>query len=133
MRAARKVANHTVYNAPAALQRAGLAALEGGAAWLDEARAGFRAARDAASRALAHVPHHLADGGAYLLLDLRARIGEGRDAIDRFHDRLLEGGVALSPGEQFGAAYVRHARLCYTALPPEELAAGLARLVELLG
>jgi aspartate/methionine/tyrosine aminotransferase len=133
MRAVRKIANHTVYNPPVALQRAGLAALEQGEAWITEARAALRAARDTASAALAAVPHHRADGATYLLLDLRARIGDTPGAVEAFHDRLLDGGVALSPGEQFGAAYARHARLCFSAVSAPDLAAGLARLVELLG
>src|SRR5262249_48893123 len=98
-RAVRKIANHTIYNVPVALQRAGLAALLGGAEWTRSARDGFRAARDQAARALPGL-HHLPDGGAYLLLDLRAHIGDGDGAIARFHDRLLDGGVAISPGEQ---------------------------------
>jgi aspartate/methionine/tyrosine aminotransferase len=136
MHAIRKVANHSVYNVPAALQRAGLAALEGGAAWIDGARARYRAARDLASRGLS-APHFLPDGGAYLFLDLTRYLPEGDDPldrkIDRLHDRLLDGGVAVSPGLQFGTRYAAHARLCYTALPIDQLEAGVARLSQLLG
>ncbi len=133
MHAIRKVANHSVYNVPAVLQGAGLAALRDGDPWITAARDAYRAARDAASRALAGVPHFLPDGGAYLFLDLRRWIqGSDDESVMRFHDRLLDGGVAVSPGVQFGSAYAAHARLCFTALPPEQTAKGLARLADLL-
>jgi aspartate/methionine/tyrosine aminotransferase len=133
LHAIRKVVTHAVYSVPLALQRVALAALTGGAGWLDGALADYRAARDLASRR-SPAPHHLPDAGAYLFLDLSPWVPDPSDAdsIGRLHDRLLERGLALASGGQFGRGYERHARLCFTAMPPEKLAAGLDRLAEAL-
>jgi aspartate/methionine/tyrosine aminotransferase len=45
---------------------------------------------------------------------------------------LLDAGVSISPGEQFGRGFERHARLCFTAVEPARLELGLARLAEVL-
>ncbi len=133
MHAIRKIVNHTVYNVPAVLQRAGLDAMIGGGTWTDEVRATYLTARDLASGALKGIPHFVPDGGVYLLLDLRAIIGsDEEEAVMKFHDRLLDGGVALSPGLQFGTQYRAHARLCFTALPLERMEKGVTKLRELV-
>src|SRR5439155_233427 len=95
LHAIRKLVNHSVYNVPVALQRAGLAALESGDDWARAALADYRAARDLAS-ARVGAPHFLPDGGAYLFLDLSGWLdGDGEDAVWRLHDRLLDDGIAL--------------------------------------
>ena len=132
--AMRKLANHAIYNVPVVLQRAGLAALEGAGEWMAESREVYRSLRDLAS-ANVRAPHFVPDGGAYLFLDLSREIealGGGDDGTLRLFDRLIDDGVALAPGSQFGSAYARHARLCYTAIAPERLSAGIARLAETL-
>ncbi len=43
-------------------------------------------------------------------------------------DRMLDGGVVLSPGEYFGHDYHGWARLCFTILPPEQTAEAIHRL-----
>jgi aspartate/methionine/tyrosine aminotransferase len=128
----RRLVNHGVYNVPVVLQRAGLAAIERAGDWLARARVDYRDARDLAHR-LVPAPHHLPDGGAYLFLDLDGYAAPGEDGVVALHDRLLAAGLALAPGASFGSRFARHARLCYTAVPPERLAAGLARLASVLG
>ncbi len=133
MQAIRKIVNHMVYNVPAVLQRAGLDAMIGGGGWTNEVRATYLKARDLASGTLQGIPHFVPDGGVYLLLDLRKIIGSDEDeAVMKLHDRLLDGGVALSPGLQFGTQYRAHARLCFTALPIERMEKGLARMRQVL-
>jgi aspartate/methionine/tyrosine aminotransferase len=128
----RKMVNHAIYNVPVALQRAGVAALEGGEGWLRATIDGYRAARDLASER-APAPHFRPEGGAYLFLDLGRWLPEAdEDRVWALHEKLLEAGVALAPGLPFGAEYARHARLCYTAVPLDRLGAGLDRLAELL-
>jgi aspartate/methionine/tyrosine aminotransferase len=133
MHALRKIANHTVYNVPDVLQRAALTLLSSptSAAWLDEARQTYVNARDAASR-LVRAPHHLPDGATYLFVDLRSYVPDDQP-IWPLVEKLLDAGVSISPGEQFGAGFERHARLCFTAVPPDRLQVGLERLARILG
>ncbi len=131
MRALRKIANHTVYNVPDVLQRAALAVVEdpASAEWLANARATYLAARDRAA-ALTTAPHFLPDGATYLFVDL-TRFSRA-DGIWPLVEKLLDAGVSISPGEQFGRGFEHHARLCFTAVEPARLELGLARLAEVL-
>ncbi|HZS40036.1 MAG TPA: pyridoxal phosphate-dependent aminotransferase [Polyangia bacterium] len=131
MRALRKIANHTVYNVPDVLQRAALAVVEDAAspAWLAGARATYRAARDLASSRVA-APHFLPDGATYLFVDL-SRWSQG-GTIWPLVEKLLDAGVSISPGEQFGRGFENHARLCFTAVPPPLLEQGLDRFARAL-
>jgi len=47
-------------------------------------------------------------------------------------DRMLDGGVVLSPGEYFGHDYRGWARLCFTILPPEATEEAIFRLNQML-
>jgi len=128
--AMRKMVNHTVYNVPHALQRAAMAALDAGPAFLETSRSRYRAARD---RALAAVkaPCAVPQGSTYLWLDLRAW-SEGGDCQPVL-ERLAEAGVLLAPGVAFGSAFAGHARLCFTAVDEARLDEGIARLNRVLG
>ncbi|HZS36625.1 MAG TPA: pyridoxal phosphate-dependent aminotransferase, partial [Polyangia bacterium] len=128
MHALRKVVNHTVYNIPDVLQRAALALLDDPASahWLAEARRSYLEAR-AQAAAGCPAPHHLPDGATYLFVDLRPWL-PGEREIWPLVEQLLDAGVSISPGEQFGRGFERHARLCFTAVPPDRLAVGLERL-----
>lgn len=131
MHALRKIANHTVYNVPTLLQRAALALVTSppAQAWLADTRALYRDARDEASRLLC-APHFIPDGATYLFADLSRWAPSGD--VWPVVERLLDAGVSIAPGEQFGRAFGRHARLCFTAVPPDRLRVGLARLADVL-
>jgi aspartate/methionine/tyrosine aminotransferase len=121
----RRISNHTVYNAPAGAQAVALAALGRGQQFLDEQRARARAARDAVVTRL-RLPHRVPIGGAYVFVDLSDVL---RDRpLDLFLDACVERGLLLAPGEAFGSAYARWARVCFTACPEEQLADALAIL-----
>jgi aspartate/methionine/tyrosine aminotransferase len=130
MRALRKIVNHTVYNVAAPLQETAARLFDDAAtaAWLQDARARYRAARDAASAALP-VPHPLPDAATYLFVDLAPFCG---DDLWPLVERLLDAGVSISPGEQFGRGFERHARLCFTAVPEERVLVGIERIARLL-
>jgi len=134
MAALRKLSNHSIYNVPVAMQRAALVALREGSPFLLAARAAYSSAREAAVAALgrAGLGFHAPEGGAYVFVDFGARVGEDGSALPVL-ETLAEGGVLLAPGDAFGKDYARFARLCYTAMTPARLAAGLDRFVELLG
>ncbi|MCU1279658.1 MAG: Aspartate aminotransferase [bacterium] len=131
MQALRKIANHTVYNVPSLLQRAALALVTAPSArlWLDETREKYRQARDEASRLLA-APHFVPDGATYLFADFSRWAPSGD--LWPLVERLLDAGVSIAPGEQFGRDFARHARICFTAVPPDRLRVGLARLADVL-
>ena len=131
LHALRKVANHTVYNVPSVLQRIGLTLLTDPAAraWLDAARASYCEARDEASRLLL-APHFVPDGATYLFADLSRHAPHGD--LWPLVERLLDAGVSIAPGEQFGRHFARHARICFSAVPRDRLRVGLARLAEVL-
>jgi aspartate/methionine/tyrosine aminotransferase len=131
MHALRKVANHTVYNVPTLLQRAAFALVTSASshAWLDETRALYKDLRDEASRLLP-APHFVPDGATYLFADLSGYAASGE--LWPLVERLLDAGVSIAPGEQFGRAFSRHARICFTAVPRDRLRVGLARLAGVL-
>lgn len=126
--AGRRVSTHTVFNVPVIAQNAALAALRAGPRWVEDARAHYREARDAAAAGLRELPidFHLAEGGTYLFIDF-ARALDGRP-LRVLLEAAIDHGVLLAPGEAFGAAYATHARLCYSAVAPDRLEVGLARL-----
>jgi len=127
---ARRVATHTVFNVPVAAQRVALAAIESGDAWVNEARAAYRQARDATLRAVehtgarAHAPH----GGSYVFVDFTTVL-RGRP-LKALLERGIDRGVLLAPGDGCGEAYAAWARLCFTAVPMPRLVEGLTRLSE---
>ncbi len=127
----RKLANHSVYNVARALQGAALAALQGGAGFLAEARVTYEEARDLTVARL-ELPCRVPEGGSYVFVDLAPRLRPGETPLALL-ERLAEAGILLAPGEAFGAASASYARLCYTALPRARLEAGLARMAAVLG
>jgi len=133
MTAARRIANHTVYNVPDLLQRAATTVLapQIGPAWQAGARTVYKEARTLASSLLT-VPHHVPDGATYLFADMSAAILPSEPSVWPLVEELLDAGVSVSPGEQFGAAWSCHVRLCFTAVPPVRLAEGMRRLAAVL-
>src|SRR5205814_912382 len=131
-RALGKIANHTVYNAPEILQRAAARVLADPASvsWQVEARRRYQAARDLGARHLT-VPHHQPEAGTYFFVDLGAHVGS--DGVWPLVERLLDAGVSIAPGEQFGRDFAAHARLCFAAVPEDRLVVGLGRMASLLG
>jgi N-succinyldiaminopimelate aminotransferase len=127
--ALRKMANHTIYNVPQAMQRAAHAALVGGTAFLDTTRARYRAARDLAHERIT-APSRVPQGSTYLFLDLR-QYSAGCDCIGVL-ERIAEAGVLLAPGSAFGAQYEGWARLCFTAVDPDRLVVGIDRVNHVL-
>jgi aspartate aminotransferase len=127
---------HSTYSAPTPAQVAALAALRDGAGWLAETRALYREAGDDAASVLG-LP--APEGSTFLFLDVRdhlrersrrARSAEG--AHDRgmlgFLEDVFEDGVLLSPGASSGRDYEGFVRLCFTALPPADVATAVRLL-----
>jgi aspartate/methionine/tyrosine aminotransferase len=125
MSSVRKLANHTVYNVPVALQRAGLGALERGEEFLTGARRRYAEVRDLAHARIA-APCRRPEGGTYLFLDLR-QWSRGRGCLFVL-EQLAEAGVLLAPGAPFGEAYDGWARLCFTSVDEARLIEGIDRI-----
>ena len=124
MRAIRGVQLFTSYCAPRPMQHAAARALEEGDGWLAETRAAYRAAGAAAARAVGLPPPR---AGTFLAFDAAPYFTPG-ESLDGFLERCLDAGVLLTPGRAIGRAFATWVRLCFTAVPPAELADALARL-----
>ena len=119
---------------PSLLQRAALALVTSPSsrAWLGETRALYRDACAEASRLLP-APHFTPDGATYLFADLsRWAPASESGGLWPLVEKLLDAGVSIAPGEQFGRDFSRHARICFTAVPIDRLRVGLARLASVL-
>jgi aspartate/methionine/tyrosine aminotransferase len=124
--AARRVSVHSVFNVPVVAQHVALHALAAHD-WVEEARSEYLEARKLAADALraARIDFHFAEGGVYHFCDF-SRFDRPVEDLLR---RAVAHGVMLAPGAAFGAAYAKHARLCFTSVPREELERGLESLV----
>jgi N-succinyldiaminopimelate aminotransferase len=125
---AHKVSVHSAYHAPTAAQLAALRALEGGAAWVKEARESYaRVGREAA--ALLGLPPP--EGSCFLFVDAAAQLDER--GLAGFLADCFADGVVVAPGASAGEAYGSWVRLCYTVLPPDATLEGVRRLARRLG
>jgi N-succinyldiaminopimelate aminotransferase len=124
MAAIRAVQTFTQYCAARPMQLAAARALDGGGAWLAEARRAYGAAGRAAAAAVGIPPP---EAGTFLFFDAAPffRAGEG---LDGFLERCLAAGVLLTPGPASGRDFGTWVRLCFTAVPPDDLARALERL-----
>jgi N-succinyldiaminopimelate aminotransferase len=129
MAAVRGLQTHLAFCAPRPMQLGTARALLSAEAWQAEARRLYAEAGRAAARALG-VP--APEGGTFLFLDAAPFFREG-EALDGFLLRCLEAGVLLTPGPAAGRDFGSFVRLCFTAVPPAELAEALRRLAGVLG
>jgi N-succinyldiaminopimelate aminotransferase len=122
-----KVQVHSSYHAATAAQLAAHAALAGGDAWVQAARASYRSAVEDAARVLGLPPP---EGSMFLFVDVGARLGQ-RGTAELLED-CLAAGVLVAPGASSGEAYGSWIRLCYSSLPPEQAAEAVRRLAGVL-
>lgn len=122
---ARLMSTHITYQLPIVCQIAALAALEHGETWLAETQGLYQRASERVAQRL-QAKFAPAQGGAYVFVDLREPL-QGRRCVD-YVSELLREGVCVAPGEAFGKDFEGWARVCYTAVPPEQLEVGIDRL-----
>ncbi|HXW81642.1 MAG TPA: pyridoxal phosphate-dependent aminotransferase [Acidimicrobiales bacterium] len=113
----RKWALYSVYSVATASQVAALNALGTPVGELDRRRLLARQARDVTAATLV-MPYSPIDGSLYAWLDVR---GWAKGAPGVFAKACSQAGVGLAPGEAFGTGCEGWVRLCFTAVPPEEL------------
>lgn len=124
MPAIRGAQTFLTYCAPRPMQLGAARALTEGDAWVESTRQLYVTASHRAAAALGLEPPA---GGTFLFFDAQRFFRDGED-IHGFLRRCLDAGVLLTPGAASGADYETWARLCYTAVPPDQLADALGRL-----
>jgi N-succinyldiaminopimelate aminotransferase len=129
MRAVRGVQTFLTYSAPTPFQFAAARVLAEGDEWLRETRALYAGAGRRAALALG-LP--APEAGAFLFFDAAPFFRPG-EALDGFLERCFEAGVLLTPGTAAGKDYSTFVRLCFTAVPPDELDVAIARVRGVLG
>ena len=129
MRAIRGVQVFNAYCAPRPMQLGAARALDEGDGWLAETRRLYGAAGAEAAAALGLAPP---EAGTFLFFD-GARYFRHGEGLPGFLERCCDAGVLLTPGPAAGRDYGSWVRLCFTAVPPGELADALARLASVLG
>jgi N-succinyldiaminopimelate aminotransferase len=129
MTAIRGVQTFSTYCAPRPMQLGAARALDEGGPWLAEARRLYREAAIATADAFGVAPP---EGGTFLFVDVRPYLRDGEDTMG-FLERCLDAGVLLTPGSASGTDYGAWARVCFTSVPPAELADALARLRTVMG
>ncbi len=129
MRAVRGLQTYLTYSAPTPFQFAAARALAEGEEWLRETHALYA---DAGRRAAAALGLPAPQAGAFLFFDAAPFFREG-EKLDGFLERCFEAGVLLTPGTAAGQDYSTFVRLCFTAVPPDELDVALARVRGVIG
>jgi N-succinyldiaminopimelate aminotransferase len=124
MQAVRGVQAFDSYCAARPMQLAAARALAGGEAWLAGARRLYAEAGRAAAEA-AGVP--APEAGTFLFLDVAPSLRPG-EGLDGFLERCLAAGVLVTPGPACGQHFATWVRLCFTAVPPDDLRQALERL-----
>jgi N-succinyldiaminopimelate aminotransferase len=124
MQAIRGVQTFVTYCAPRPFQLAAARVLSEGRAWITSTRAHYRELGARAADALS-VPRP--PGGTFLFVDTRGRRRDGESPL-AFLERCVDAGVLLTPGTASGKDYEDWVRLCFTTLPPDDLAEALRRL-----
>jgi len=129
MTAIRGMQTFHTYCAPRPMQFGAVGALQQGGAWVEESRSLYRDAGYQAAEALG-VPRP--EGGTFLFIDVSAQLGSGDEDCSAFLERCADAGVLLTPGRSCGADYSKWVRLCFTSVPPDQLAAALEKLKPLV-
>ncbi|MCS6798801.1 MAG: pyridoxal phosphate-dependent aminotransferase [Myxococcota bacterium] len=128
MRRLRGVQTFSVYCAPRPMQLGAAVALREGRGWLEAARALYAQAATMAASALGVPPP---EGGTFLFFDATPHLRAGETLAD-WLARCVDAGVLLTPGGASGRGYENWARLCFTCVPPDQLADALERLRRVL-
>ncbi len=124
----RKVSTHGFYSTPTASQLAALAALSpAGDAWIANSRALYT---ETGAKAAARLGVPAPQGSTFLFLDVAEHLQE--DGLEGLLGDCADQGLLVSPGPSFGP-YPTHARVCFTAAPPDVVERGIEILARRLG
>lgn len=126
--AARRLAAHLWYSVPTPSQLLGVAAIEGGAGWIERARRSYRATGDEAADRLGH---YRPEGGHFLFIDVADQLDDR--GLKGFLEDCLDHNLVLAPGTSFGPSYTTWVRLCFVCEPPDVVLRGVDVLARRLG
>ncbi len=129
MRGVRGVQTFITYSAPTPFQFAAARVLVEGEEWLRETRAIYA---DAGRRAATALGLPAPEAGAFLFFDASPHFRPG-EGLDGFLERCLDAGVLLTPGAAAGKDYSTFVRLCFTAVPPDDLDLAMAAVRRVIG
>ena len=123
-----QLTTYLVYSVSTAGQRAAEMAIRHGGAWLDDTHKRYaEAGRRSAERLGLAAPK----GGTFLLVDVSEHLDD--HGTLGFLERVLDDGLVLAAGQVFGQAYSDFVRLCFTCVPPADVAKGVEILARHLG
>ena len=128
MTSIRGVQTFHTYCASRPMQFGAVEALRQGGAWIEESRSLYRDAGYQAADALG-VPRP--EGGTFLYLDASSQLDPGAVDCTPFLELCADAGVLLTPGRSCGDDYAKWVRLCFTSVPPAQLASALEKLAPL--
>lgn len=127
-RALRGMQMHLAYCAPRPMQYLAIAALREGYGWVEETRRLYARGAELTARAFgAPTPR----GGTFLFADVSHLLPAGATSSTPFLEACADRGVLLTPGTVSGTTYERFVRVCFTSVPPTELASALDAISDL--
>ena len=128
MTAIRGMQTFHTYCAARPMQFGGVEALRAGGQWVKESRTLYRDSGFNAADALGVARP---EGGTFLFIDVSSRLDSDAEDCRAFLERCADRGVLLTPGRSCGDDYAKWVRLCFTSVPPAQLAEALERLAPL--
>lgn len=129
IRTVNKAMVHQLYSPSTIAQQMMVEPVRTRAAWSATFVDACRAMRDRVAGAL-RVEAPLPDGAYYFFFPIDAYLG-GRP-YDTVIEQLLDAGVSVAPGGDFGTAYRHHLRVCFAGESPERVMEGIRRLNRVL-
>jgi aspartate/methionine/tyrosine aminotransferase len=123
-----KTVVHEIYSANSVSQYMMVEAVKSRHAWLPSIRQIYQKHRDLVHQNL-ELPHIVPEAGYYYFIDLSPVM---KNDYWKLFERILNEGVSLAPGEDFGKGFETYVRLCFTATPEEKLLEGIHRINKIL-
>jgi len=124
-----KMMVHQIYSPSTLAQMMMVEPVNTRAAWLPAVRQHYEELRDVMAQSL-HMDMPLPEAGYFFFFSVSKHL-KGRDYWEVV-EACLDEGVAVAPGDSFGASYGNYIRLCFTGEPRERLEKGIDRFNKVL-
>lgn len=125
MSAVRGMQTFQTYCAPRPMQFGAVRALREGADWVEQSRALYREAGRRTAEALGVAPP---EGGTFVFVDVSEHLSPTDEDSMPFLERCADRGVLVTPGRSCSHHYPKWVRVCFTAVPPDQLDEALSRV-----
>jgi aspartate/methionine/tyrosine aminotransferase len=120
---------HELYGAGTMAQQMMIAPVETRQRWMKEVRSEYQRMRDLTMDTL-KIRAFAPEGTGFVFFDLSPYL-QGRTFWEVV-EALLDRGVSVAPGEDFGRDFATYVRLCFTGEPPDRIAEAMRRIHEVL-